>query len=64
MDSVAAEKRLVRDPAAKYTPVAEMKAAGWIPYTGTAMEIADAQWKMRGYLSGSSMNKYWREHGE
>ena len=59
MDNAAAAKKLVRDPAAKYTTVAEMKAAGWIPYTGTAMEIADAQGKMRGYLSETLIGLAW-----
>ncbi|KAJ6002620.1 hypothetical protein N7451_005167 [Penicillium sp. IBT 35674x] len=57
MDNAAAETKLGRDPAAEYTTVAEMEAAGWIPYTGTVAEIAGAEEKMRSYLSGTLMDK-------
>ncbi|KAJ5768712.1 hypothetical protein N7520_003271 [Penicillium odoratum] len=58
MDDAAAAAKLDRDPAAEYTTVAEMEAAGWVSSTDklSAAEIADANTKMEGYLSGTLMS--------
>ncbi|KAJ5715989.1 uncharacterized protein N7483_013170 [Penicillium malachiteum] len=50
MDNAEATKKLIGDPAAKYTTVTDLTDAGWIQYTGTVTEIAAIETKLRGYL--------------